>query len=147
MAGACAPQDAEGDTYDIVIVSGGSAGIATAASILRRNPGLSLAIVEPSEAHYYQPGWTMVGAGIFNREFTRRAEARLIPEGANWIKASASGFAPDENKVLLCDGRNLSYRVLIACPRSEEHTSELQSLMRISYAVLCLQNKKQQKTH
>src|SRR3546814_14171012 len=58
----------------------------------------------------------MVGAGIFNREFTRRAEARLIPEGANWIKASASGFAPDENKVLLCDGRNLSYRVLIACP-------------------------------
>src|SRR3546814_5241365 len=111
-------------------------------------------IVEPSEAHYYQPGWTMVGAGIFNREFTRRAEARLIPEGANWIKASASGFAPDENKVLLCDGRNLSYRVLIACPgikldwdaipglrdtlgRSEEHTSELQSLMRISYAVFC----------
>src|SRR3546814_3234567 len=26
-------------------------------------------------------------------------------------------------------------------PRSEEHTSELQSLMRISYAVFCLQNK------
>lgn len=116
MAGACAPPDAEGDTYDIVIVGGGSAGIATAASILRRNPGLSLAIVEPSEAHYYQPGWTMVGAGIFKREFTRRAEARLIPEGAKWIKASANGFAPDENKVLLCDGRNLSYRVLIACP-------------------------------
>src|SRR3546814_15607007 len=107
MAGACAPQDAEGETYDIVIVGGGSAGIATAASILRRNPGLSLAIVEPSEAHYYQPGWTMVGAGIFNLEFTRRAEARLIPEGANWINASVSGVDPDENKVLLCDGRNL----------------------------------------
>src|SRR3546814_8576404 len=28
-------------------------------------------------------------------------------------------------------------------PRSEEHTSELQSLMRISYAVFCLKNKKQ----
>src|SRR3546814_9239858 len=28
-----------------------------------------------------------------------------------------------------------------AAPRSEEHTSELQSLMRISYAVFCLQNK------
>src|SRR3546814_2013095 len=27
-------------------------------------------------------------------------------------------------------------------PRSEEHTSELQSLMRISYAVVCLKNKK-----
>src|SRR3546814_8517624 len=29
-------------------------------------------------------------------------------------------------------------------PRSEEHTSELQSLMRISYAVFCLQKKKKQ---
>src|SRR3546814_1849745 len=33
----------------------------------------------------------------------------------------------------------------IAAIRSEEHTSELQSLMRISYAVFCLQKKRQQK--
>src|SRR3546814_7498818 len=32
-------------------------------------------------------------------------------------------------------------------PRSEEHTSELQSLMRISYAVFCLKKKKQQNTN
>src|SRR3546814_3928526 len=31
--------------------------------------------------------------------------------------------------------------------RSEEHTSELQSLMRTSYAVFCLKKKKQQSTH
>src|SRR3546814_10776849 len=31
--------------------------------------------------------------------------------------------------------------------RSEEHTSELQSLMRISYAVFCLKQKKKNKTH
>src|SRR3546814_2200326 len=35
----------------------------------------------------------------------------------------------------------------IICPsRSEEHTSELQSLMRISYAVFCLKNKKHHKS-
>src|SRR3546814_9079116 len=33
-------------------------------------------------------------------------------------------------------------RLLISSLRSEEHTSELQSLMRISYAVFCLKNKK-----
>src|SRR3546814_6022277 len=33
-------------------------------------------------------------------------------------------------------------KVLIAAPRSEEHTSELQSLMRISYAVFCLKKQK-----
>src|SRR3546814_3327841 len=32
--------------------------------------------------------------------------------------------------------------VLLICQRSEEHTSELQSLMRISYAVFCLKKKK-----
>src|SRR3546814_4177060 len=32
-------------------------------------------------------------------------------------------------------------------PRSEEHTSELQSLMRISYAVFCLKKKKNKKTN
>src|SRR3546814_10049373 len=35
----------------------------------------------------------------------------------------------------------------VAGERSEEHTSELQSLMRISYAVFCLQNKTQKKTN
>src|SRR3546814_4705411 len=34
--------------------------------------------------------------------------------------------------------------VELAVPRSEEHTSELQSLMRISYAVFCLKKKRQQ---
>src|SRR3546814_6848964 len=33
------------------------------------------------------------------------------------------------------------------CPRSEEHTSELQSLMRTSYAVFCLKTKKKEKKH
>jgi sulfide:quinone oxidoreductase len=108
--------DSSAKTYDFVIVGGGSAGIATAASILKRNRDVSVAIIEPSEVHYYQPGWTMVGAGVFDPEFTRRQEAKLIPAGAEWIKASASGFAPHENKVLLCDGTSVSYRVLIACP-------------------------------
>lgn len=116
MAGALKPRDDHARSFDFVIVGGGSAGISTAASILRRNRDVSIAIIEPSEVHYYQPGWTMVGAGIFDRDFTRRPEARLIPRGAEWIKASASGFAPEENRVLLCDGSSVSYRVLIACP-------------------------------
>jgi sulfide:quinone oxidoreductase len=116
MAGTMQSTGKASTTYDFVIVGGGSAGIATAASILKRNRDVSVAIIEPSEVHYYQPGWTMVGAGIFDPEFTRRQEAKLIPPGAEWIKASASGFAPDENKVLLCDGTSVAYRVLIACP-------------------------------
>ncbi|MBT6583159.1 MAG: pyridine nucleotide-disulfide oxidoreductase, partial [Gammaproteobacteria bacterium] len=50
-------------SYDIVIVGAGSAGIATASSLLKRNGSLRVALVDPSSDHYYQPGWTMVGGG------------------------------------------------------------------------------------
>ena len=103
-------------TYDVVIVGGGSAGIATAASLLKRNARLSIAIIEPSEVHYYQPGWTMVGGGIFDAPFTRRSQASVMPDGAEWIRASASGFAPEDDRVILADGSDVHYRVLVACP-------------------------------
>ncbi|MEZ5710637.1 MAG: TIGR01244 family sulfur transferase [Blastomonas sp.] len=102
--------------FDIVIVGGGSAGIATAASILKRNRKVSLAIIEPNEDHFYQPGWTMVGAGVFSPEFTRRKESSLIPAGAEWIKSSVATFEPDDNGVTLCDGARIGYDVLIVCP-------------------------------
>src|SRR3546814_5030939 len=45
----------------------------------------------------------------------------------------------------LCQVRNDAVRERLIGLRSEEHTSELQSLMRISYAVFCLKKKKTQK--
>src|SRR3546814_5686190 len=43
--------------------------------------------------------------------------------------------------------RTIGRAAPIVILRSEEHTSELQSLMRISYAVFCLKKKKNKKTH
>src|SRR3546814_6717357 len=51
----------------------------------------------------------------------------------------ASHADPRRRRCTLSDGRALS--------RSEEHTSELQSLMRISYAVFCLKKNKYKQTH
>ncbi|MFC4292092.1 TIGR01244 family sulfur transferase [Sphingorhabdus arenilitoris] len=102
--------------FNIVIVGGGSAGIAAAASILKRNRKVSLAIIEPSSDHYYQPGWTMVGGGVFSKEFTRRDESRLIPNGADWIQSSVATFEPEENKLTLSDGARIGYDMLIVCP-------------------------------
>lgn len=116
LAGALRPDHMPSRVFDFVIVGGGSAGIATAASIRKRNRDASIALIEPNETHYYQPGWTMVGAGIFDRDATMRRQEKLIPAGVQWIKASASGFAPEQNLVLLADGSHVAYRVLIACP-------------------------------
>lgn len=102
--------------YDIVIVGGGSAGIACAASLLKRRADLSIAIVEPSDVHYYQPGWTLVGAGVFTPEATRRTMASVMPRRAEWIRAAATAFLPERHAVELSTGETVGYRVLIAAP-------------------------------
>lgn len=99
--------------FNIVIAGGGAAGLSTAASILKRRPNVSVAIIEPSTSHYYQPGWTLVGGGVFTPEQTRRSEEKLIPSGATWIRQSVTAFQPDAREVVLDDGTALSYDILI----------------------------------
>jgi sulfide:quinone oxidoreductase len=99
--------------HQILIVGGGAAGITVAAQLKRARPSLDVAILEPSGEHYYQPGWTLVGGGVFSLEETRRAERDLIPSGVYWIQAGAAGFDPDHNSVTTTAGDSLSYDVLI----------------------------------
>jgi len=59
-----AAQAAHSNRYDVLVVGGGAAGCAVTASLLKRDASLRIGVIEPSEQHYYQPGWTMVGAGV-----------------------------------------------------------------------------------
>ncbi|MCE2564919.1 FAD/NAD(P)-binding oxidoreductase [Komagataeibacter sp. FNDCF1] len=102
-----------GLTYDVVVVGGGAAGLSTAASILRRRGGITVAIIEPSTSHFYQPGWTLVGGGVFKQSRTRRSEKRLIPPGADWVQAAAIGFEPEASLVHLSNGSSIRYNVLV----------------------------------
>lgn len=102
--------------YDIVIVGGGSAGISVASSLLKRQSDLKIAIIEPSDVHYYQPGWTMVGAGVFPQKTTVRKMASVMPKKVQWIHSSVMSFNPEENYVTLKDSKQIQYKYLIvAC--------------------------------
>jgi len=102
--------------HSIVVVGGGAAGITVAAQLLERDRTLDVAIVEPSEKHYYQPAWTLVGGGAYRLEDTIRDEKDCIPPGATWIKAAAQTFEPEQNRVVTQDGRRIEYDYLIVCP-------------------------------
>lgn len=103
-------------SHSVVIIGGGAAGIATASSLLKRRPGLDIAIVEPSDSHAYQPGWTMVGGGIFQPEVTVRTMASVMPKRVTWLKTAAASFQPENNQVALADGSTVTYDALIVAP-------------------------------
>lgn len=100
-------------SHEVLIVGGGAGGIAAAASLLRRRPALDIAIVEPRDDHYYQPGWTLVGSGIFERSQTVRPMADVMPRAVTWLKTAATGFSPENGTAQLADGSSVGYRLLI----------------------------------
>jgi sulfide:quinone oxidoreductase len=102
--------------HQILIVGGGNAGLSVASQLLRKRGNLKIAIIDPSDTHYYQPAWTLVGAGIFDVTKTERSEKGVIPKGTTWIKEAVTEFEPDINKVKCASGLEFTYDYLIVCP-------------------------------
>lgn len=114
--------------HQIVIVGGGNAGISVAAQLLRKDRSLEIAIIEPSEKHYYQPAWTMVGGGFYDIKDTEKSEAEVMPEGVHWIKEAVTSFQPDNNTVTLASGIEVTYDYLIVAPGIQLNWGEIKGL-------------------
>lgn len=104
---------AQDEKYEVLIIGGGTAGLTVAAKIAGKVK--SLAIVEPSTKHYYQPLWTLVGGGVFPKETTERNERDYIPSSAKWIQDAVSEFFPAENYVTTRSGKKIFYDYLVVC--------------------------------
>ncbi len=113
LNGGLTPSDSVDAEHDVVIVGGGAAGIAVAASLLSRDPNVDIAIIEPAEVHYYQPGWTLVSAGVFQAQDTARSMASVLPAGVRWIKSAVAAFEPQSNRLVLEGCRLVQYKQLI----------------------------------
>lgn len=97
-----------------LIIGGGSAGIGLAARL--RRAGQEATVLEPSDTHWYQPLWTLVGAGHKDVEASRRPMAKVMPKGVTWVRGAAEAIDPDERLVHTADGRALAYDRLVVAP-------------------------------
>lgn len=99
--------------YQVLIIGGGTAGIMVAAQLLKKDKRLKIGLIEPIDTHYYQPAWTLVGAGAYSFDKTARSMSRVIPKGVTWIKDYATGFNLVQNSVSTESSGDISYDYLV----------------------------------
>ncbi|MEZ4961259.1 MAG: FAD/NAD(P)-binding oxidoreductase [Saprospiraceae bacterium] len=102
--------------YQILVVGGGNAGLSTASQLLIKDKSLKIGIIEPSDKHYYQPAWTLVGGGTFDINDTVKNEKDFIPKGATWIKDAVATFEPEQNQLTCKSGDKHTYDYLVVAP-------------------------------
>ena len=102
--------------HQILVIGGGTAGIMTAAQLLKKDPSLDVGIVEPADTHYYQPAWTLVGAGTYSFAKTAKPIKKLIPAKAHWIQDKVVSFQADQNSITTENSGSISYDYLVVAP-------------------------------
>lgn len=102
--------------FDILIIGGGTAGIMTAAQMLKKDANLNIGLIDPADTHYYQPAWTLVGAGTYDYKKTAKPMAEVMPDGVTWIKDFAIGFDPNNNLVHTKTSGDQHYEFLVVAP-------------------------------
>ena len=100
--------------HRVVIVGGGTAGISVAARLIREID--DVAVIEPSDKHYYQPLWTLVGGGCAKASTSERSEYSVMPKRVQWVKDAVTAFDPENNTVDTAGGSTIGYDALIVCP-------------------------------
>ena len=75
----------------ILIIGGGTAGIMAASQLLAKDSSIRVSILEPKDTHYYQPAWTLVGAGTYDYAKTAKPMAELMPKVDSSIKERKAG--------------------------------------------------------
>jgi NADPH-dependent 2,4-dienoyl-CoA reductase/sulfur reductase-like enzyme len=115
---ACA--DIKPKSKKVVVIGGGSGGIGVSAML--GNEGFdNVSVIEPSDKHYYQPIWSLVGCNASSNTKSVRPMKDIFPKSAKWIQQSAAKIDPENNTVVLADGTKVEYDFLVVSAGIESH--------------------------
>ncbi|XP_055936039.1 sulfide:quinone oxidoreductase, mitochondrial-like [Argiope bruennichi] len=100
------------DSCKILIAGGGTGGITMAAKLLNLGEK-DITVIEPSEIHYYQPLWTLVGGRKKSLQRSCLPTSNVMPKGVDWIKDKVMAFDPSSNAVHTEKNGKIQYDFLV----------------------------------
>lgn len=97
----------------LLILGAGTAGTMAANKLAKHLPDWQITMVDQQTTHYYQPGYLFIPFGGYTPDEVTKPTRKFIPDGVELITAEIEQVFPEENKVVLGDGRELPYDYLI----------------------------------
>ena len=100
----------------IVIIGAGAAGMALANRLVRRLDGAQITMIDPRPNHLYQPGLTLVAAGLKPASYVVSENADWLPGGVTFVADKVSAVDAISKTVSTDGGRTLEYDWLVVAP-------------------------------
>lgn len=97
----------------IVIAGGGAAGLTAASRLAQSLDGATITLIEPRKEHWYQPGFTLIAAGIKPQHYAVSQTTDYVPKGVDFVAEKVIEIDPEAKKVVTDGGKTFAYDFLI----------------------------------
>ncbi|SEQ06095.1 sulfide:quinone oxidoreductase [Ectothiorhodospira magna] len=112
----------------IVIVGAGAAGLSCATRLARELDGADVILIDRRQDHYYQPGLTLVGTGVWQTEKLLDRNRRYVPSSVNWVHDMVIEYDPDNNRVVTETGQVIEYDFLMVATGVQVNYSVIEGM-------------------
>ncbi|MCC5957557.1 MAG: NAD(P)/FAD-dependent oxidoreductase, partial [Natronohydrobacter sp.] len=97
----------------ILILGAGAGGAAIANRLADRLEGAQITVLDGKQEHWYQPGFTLVAAGLRPASYATSAITGWLPRGITFVNEYAAELDPEANRVTTTGGQRIEYDYLI----------------------------------
>lgn len=112
----------------VVVVGAGTGGLTIASKLTNRLDGADITLIDGNQKHYYQPGFTLIGCGVYKPHDVTRNNADYIPDNVNWIQEMVAEYNPESNCVFTTSGKRIPYDFLIISAGAQMNYSQISGL-------------------